>query len=95
MTTDLKDQQHPQYRSDRLLVSQLMVSEPTDRSLVELARLLIRYRDFPGARDIQEDLTKTLSQWNLTEASLFEQTRSIHQKGEVYRDIGRNREDWS
>ncbi|MFM7472154.1 MAG: DUF3288 family protein, partial [Nodosilinea sp.] len=58
-------------------------------------RLIIRYDGFPGARDIQSDLQKALSRWQLTEAELFAQTRAIHQQGEVYKGLGRGREDWS
>lgn len=90
-----KDQQHPQYKADRQVVSQLLAGEATDYNLVELARLMIRYEGFPGARDIQADLKKALARWQLTEAELFAKTRAIHQQGEVYKGLGRGREDWS
>jgi hypothetical protein len=90
-----QDQQHPQYKSDRQVVSQLLAGEATDYNLVELARLIIRYQGFPGARDIQADLQKALSRWQLTEQELFAKTRAIHHQGEVYRGLGRGREDWS
>ncbi|MBE9155484.1 DUF3288 family protein [Nodosilinea sp. LEGE 06152] len=90
-----KDQQHPQYKTDRQVVSQLLAGEANDLNLVELARLMIRYDGFPGARDIQTDLKKALSRWQLTESELFEKTRAIHQEGEVYKGLGRGREDWS
>ncbi|MFE4105281.1 DUF3288 family protein [Almyronema epifaneia] len=98
MTSDTptsKDQQHPQYKSDRQLVNQLLAGEPTHLNLAELARLRIRYTGFPGARDIQKDLDQLLQQWGLTEATLFEQTRQIHQSENVYRGRGSGREDWS
>jgi hypothetical protein len=56
---------------------------------------MTRYDGFPGARDIQADLKKALARWQLTEAELFEKTRAIHQQGEVYKGLGRGREDWS
>lgn len=90
-----KDQQHPQWSSDRQTVNMLLEGQPTDYNLVELARLRIRYRNFPGARDIQTDLDKVLSQWQLTEESLFIKTRQIHQVAQVYRGRGSQREDWS
>ena len=90
-----KDQQHPQYRGDRQIVNSLLSSEPTDYNLAELARLQIRYKPFPGARDIQRDLEKVLKQWNLTEAALFEKTRAIHQEAKVYKGRGAKRDDWS
>ncbi len=55
-----QDQQHPQYKRDRASVNTLLASEATDYNLSELARLIIRYRGFPGARDIQSDLKKVL-----------------------------------
>ncbi len=90
-----KDQQHPQWSNDRQIVNTLLDSQPTDYNLAELARLRIRYQNFPGARDIQADLDKVLSQWQLTEATLFEKTRQIHQTAQVYRGRGSQREDWS
>lgn len=95
MSDITKDQQHPQYKTDRQVVNQLLAGEATDFNLVELARLMTRYEGFPGARDIQTDLKKALNRWQLTEAELFEKTRAIHQQGEVYKGLGRGREDWS
>jgi hypothetical protein len=90
-----KDQQHPLWGIDRQIVDTLLVNEPTDYYLAELARLRIRYRSFPGARDIQADLDKVLEQWNLSEEALFAKTRQIHQLAQVYKGRGSQREDWS
>ncbi len=95
MADTTKDQQHPQYKIDRQVVNQLIAGEATNYNLVELARLMTRYEGFPGARDIQTDLKKAMARWGLTEAELFEKTRAIHQQGEVYKGLGRGREDWS
>jgi hypothetical protein len=95
MADMIKDQQHPQYKTDRQVVSQLLAGEATDYNLAELARLITRYEGFPGARDIQADLKKALNRWQLSEDELFEKTRAIHQQGEVYKGLGRGREDWS
>lgn len=95
MATEQKDQQHPQHKTDRQVVNQLLNGEPTDFNLVELARLLIRYQGFPGARDIQQDLEKAMKNWGFTQETLYAKTREIHQQGEVYKGVGRNREDWS
>jgi ATP sulfurylase len=94
-TPKTQDQQHPQYRRDRATVDTLLAGEATDYNLSELARLKIRYRGFPGARDIQKDLEKVLQQWNLTAETLYEQTRKIHAKGEVYRKQKSDQEDWA
>jgi hypothetical protein len=93
--SDKKDQEHPQYRPDRTLVNQLLAGQPDDYHLAELGRLIIRYRGFPGARDIQRDLQKVLDNWNLTEEALYEKTREIHARGGIYQNLGRDREDWS
>lgn len=90
-----KDQQHPQWGSDRQSVNSLLTGEPTDYKLAELARLRIRYKEFPGARDIKSDLDKVMASWNLTEPELFARTREIHQIAEVYKGRGGKREDWS
>jgi len=90
-----QDQQHPQYKRDRASVDTLLASEATDYNLSELGRLIIRYRGFPGARDIQSDLKKVLQKWNHTEETLYEQTRKLHTKGEVYRkQKSAQEEDW-
>lgn len=90
-----KDQQHPQWSSDRQVVTTLLNSDPTDYNLVELARLRVRYKGFPGARDIQTDLDNVLKQWQLSEAALFEKTRQIHAVAQVYKGRGAKRDDWS
>lgn len=92
------DQQHPQNQKDRLTVDQLLKvsSNPGDRELVELARLIIRYRDFPGARDIQRDLIVALHNWQLTEEELYQKTRAIHAEGTVYRRTATGEtQDWT
>lgn len=91
-----KDQQHPQWRSDRAIVDNLLAGQPTDYNLAELGRLRIRYRNFPGARDIQTDLDKVLKLWDLTEADLYQKTRQIHAIGHVYKRTSKgDAEDWS
>jgi len=95
MSTDSKEQIHPQYKRDREIVDKLLSEEKTsDRGLAELARLKIRYRGFPGARDIQNDLESMMAKWELTEASLYEQTRKIHAKGKVFRGESNEQDDW-
>jgi hypothetical protein len=90
-----RDQQHPLWRTDRQTVDTILAGEATDWNLSELARLRIRYRGFPGARDIQADLEKALERWGLTEEALFEQTRVIHEAAQVYKGRGAKRDDWS
>lgn len=92
-----KQQQHPQWMSDRQIVNSLISGSPTNYNLVELARLRIRYRGFPGAIDIQTDLDKVLQQWGFTEADLYQKTRQIHASEQVYKTRSRkgDTEDWS
>jgi Protein of unknown function (DUF3288) len=90
-----KEQQHPQWSSDRQVVDRLLTEDPTDFNLAEMARLTIRYRGFPGGRDIQADLEKTLKRWKLTEETLFEKTRAIHDRGPIYTVRSNKREDWT
>ncbi|MEM1171164.1 MAG: DUF3288 family protein [Cyanobacteria bacterium P01_H01_bin.35] len=89
-----EEQKHPQYNKDRQIVDTLLKEEDTDYNLAELARLKIRYRDFPGARDIQKDLKQVLANWELTEENLYEKTRQIHSKGQVYKKDNNDQEDW-
>ncbi len=91
------DQKHPQEKRDRALVDSLLQAEPTDLNLVELARLRIRYHNFPGARDIQQNLDVVLQRWQLNQAELFAKTRQIHAEGKVYRQkvAGQDQQDWS
>jgi len=95
MAEENKEQRHPQWSSDSQVTDTLLTGEPTDYNLAELARLKIRYKGFPGARDIQADLEKVLSRWQLTEDTLYEKTREIHAVAQVYKGRGAKRDDWS
>ncbi|MCC0177382.1 DUF3288 family protein [Waterburya agarophytonicola K14] len=98
MTNENVDQKHPQNRKDRATVDSLLKVklDPSDRDLAELARLIIRYRDFPGARDIQRDLKVVLDSWELNEEQLYDKTRLIHAQGLVYRRTATGeQQDWT
>jgi hypothetical protein len=91
-----KDLQHPQYLRDRPIVKNLLQEEANDLNIAELARLKIRYRGFPGARDIQADLDMAMQRWGLSEEELFEKTRQIHSVGGIYKSRGKKEEeDWN
>jgi len=80
------DQSHPLYDSDRDTVDRLLAAEtPSDADLVDAARLLLRYQGFPGARDLQDDLTKALSLWGLDRDTLQRRTRALWAAG--YRPV--------
>ena len=91
-----KDQRHPQYTKDRQILNELLAqSVPSNRGCADLARLLVRYRDFVGARDIQADLVKAMHNWQFTEESLFAKTREIHAIGKVYMGKEEEQDDWA
>ncbi len=93
---ELKDQKHPQYTKDRQILNELLVQAvPTNRGCADLARLIVRYRDFVGARDIQADLVKALNNWQFTEETLFAKTRAIHAIGKVYMAQDEDQDDWA
>lgn len=90
-----QEQQHPLYKDDRQIVDKLLQNDPTDYNMAELARLTIRYRGFPGAKDIKDDLEKVLQKWQMDEEQLFAITRQIHAKGLVYKTRDNDSEDWA
>jgi len=94
---DKIDRRHPQAHTDRLTVRQILTGDRTPENLAELARLRIRYRGFPGAYDIQDDLDRALERWELSEEDLFVQTREIHAGKPIYkaRTNKKDEEDWS
>ncbi|MGB0564891.1 MAG: DUF3288 family protein [Spirulinaceae cyanobacterium] len=91
------EQRHPQEMRDRRILSQLNSEGRSDYNLVELARLRIRYRNFPGARTLQAELDQLLVSWQLDEEQLFALTREIHATGQIYRRSkdGEEPQDWS
>lgn len=92
-----QDQQHPREAKDRIVINNLLQSEPNDYNLAELARLTIRYQGFPGARSIQQDLQTILNNWQLTEAELYQKTRTIHKEQKIYSDRFKSdqQQDWT
>ncbi len=94
--TSRPDQQHPQAERDRAILERIAQEGQTDYNLVEVARLRIRYQDFPGAREVQRQLAQILQTWGLSEADLFERSRAIHATAQVYRQRHRgDQQDWS
>lgn len=79
---DSSDQSHPLYASDRETVSRLLAaSDPSDADLIDAARLLMRYQGFPGAHDLQDDLSKALRLWGLSREQLHQRTRAVWTAG--------------
>ena len=78
----MDDQNHPLHASDRETVDRLLAVEyPQDDHLVDAARLQMRYRGFPGAADIRDDLEKILRLWGLDVEALHGRTRAIWAAG--------------
>lgn len=92
---NLADQKHPQEANDRQIVNKLLQGKMNDENLADLARLRIRYRNFPGARELQRDLNLALQQWGLTEEELFEKTRKIYAQRKFNQHQDQDVEDWS
>ncbi len=92
-------QRHPQEKLDRLIVDRLLESDPHEpMALAELARLRVRYRGFPGAAEIQEQLDRLLVKWQLTEEELFAKTRDLHNHEQIYQVKAKKyqeQEDWN
>ena len=45
--------------------------------MINLARLIKRYQNFIGEKDLKADLEKILAFWKISEESLFSKTRMI------------------
>ena len=73
-----KDQQHPQEHKDQEIIASLFEEKPNNQNLTELARLRIRYLNFPGAREIQNNIDKIMELWGFNEEELYEKTRKIY-----------------
>ena len=94
---DTKDQIHPREKKDREVIDRLLQGEPNEYNLLELARMTIRYRDFPGAREIQKDLQTILNKWQFTEEQLYQKTREIYAVNNPYSDRFKSnqKQDWT
>ena len=93
--TQIPEQKHPREKQDREIVKRLFEEGVNDHNLAELARLRIRYKNFPGANTLKEELDSLLQKWDLTEEALFAKTRQIHHQRKVYRQGETDQEDWS
>ncbi len=83
----MDQQNHPLHGTDRAHVDRLLAVEtPGDADLVDAARLLTRYADFPGAPDLRDDLAKVLRLWGLDQTQLHGRTRALWSTG--FRPVG-------
>ena len=75
------DQTHPLHATDKNIIDSLITKEnPEDLDLINLARLINRYTNFPGEIEIKNDIEKTLKFWEITKNELFSKTKNIWSK---------------
>lgn len=83
MTKINDEQEHPLYAVDRDRLDAVLGNkgEPSNMDLTTVAMMFSRYADFPGSRDILEDLNKMLGFWKLSREELNAKTREIWASG--------------
>ena len=75
------EQTHPLHATDKDIIDSLIVNEkPEDIDLINLARLINRYTNFPGEIEIKNDMEKILKFWNISKNELFSKTKEIWSK---------------
>tara|TARA_B100000161_G_scaffold36420_1_gene21713 strand:+ start:983 stop:1297 length:315 start_codon:yes stop_codon:yes gene_type:complete len=85
------DQTHPLHLTDKNIIDSLISKEkPEDLDYINLARLINRYRNFPGEIEIKNDIEKTLKFWRITQNELFSKTKKIWSRS--FRPSGTNRD---
>ena len=72
------NQTHPLHSTDKTIIDSLITKEiPEDFDLINLARLINRYDNFPGEQEIKADIVKIMKFWNINKENLFSKTRNI------------------
>ena len=75
------EQTHPLHAKDKNIIDTLITKEnPDDFDLINLARLINRYANFPGETDIKNDIEKILNFWKINKNELFSKTKDIWSK---------------
>ena len=75
------EQSHPLHTTDKNIIDSLITKEkPEDIDFINLARLINRYKNFPGEFEIKDDIEKILKFWKLTKNQLFSKTKKIWSK---------------
>ena len=68
-------QTHPLHLTDKKIIDSLISKEiPEDFDLINLARLINRYDNFPGEIEMKDDIQKILKFWQITKDNLFSKT---------------------
>ncbi len=75
----MEDEQiHPLHDIDKNIIDALVVKQkPEQIDLINLARLINRYQNFPGEKELKNDLEKIIKFWNISKELLFVKTREI------------------
>ena len=85
------EQTHPLHLTDKKIIDSLITKKkPEDLDLVNLARLINRYKNFPGEIDIKNDIKKILNFWKINRGELFLKTKNIWSKS--FRPSNTNRD---
>ena len=72
------EQIHPLHSTDKRIIDSLIIKENLeDFDLINLARLINRYDDFPGEIEMKNDIQKILKFSNITKDSLFAKTKKL------------------
>ena len=75
------EQTHPLHATDKNIVDSLITKEkPDDLDFINLARLINRYKNFPGETEIKDDIEKILNFWKISKNELFSKTKVIWSK---------------
>ena len=75
------EQTHPLHETDKNIIDSLITKEKQeDIDFINLARLINRYKNFPGEFEIKDDIEKILKFWKLTQNELFSKTKKIWSK---------------
>ena len=75
------EQTHPLHATDKDIIDSLIVNEkPEDLDFINLARLINRYKNFPGEIEIKNDIEKILKFWKISKNELFTKTKKIWSK---------------
>ena len=75
------EQTHPLHVTDKNIIDSLISKEkPEELDLINLARLIIRYSNFPGETEFKNDIGKILNFWNISRNELFFKTKIIWSK---------------
>ena len=72
------EQTHPLHATDKKIIDSLITKEnPKDFELINLARLINRYDNFPGEFELKDDIEKILKFWKIKKDDLYSMTRKL------------------